>query len=94
MSLTGWPRGLCTTFRKVHEFQSVDHFQMPGKYIVYAFDKSQIPADMTDLEALKGQVVRIDGALFKVNEVDAHPVSENDHSAIPEDFGLMVTPAG
>ena len=79
--------------RDMYEFTSIDHFQMPGKQIVYAFDKSQIPAGLADLHTLKGEVVRIDGAHFKVSEVDAHPVSENDASTVPEDFGLMVTPA-
>ncbi len=77
----------------MHQFQSIDHFQLPTSNIVYAFDKSQIPAGMTNLKDLKGQVVSIDGALFEVTEVDAHPVSENDQSTIPEDFGLLVIPA-
>ena len=66
---------------------------MPGSHIAYAFDKSQIPTGMTDLKTLKGQTVSIDGAHFQVTEVDAHPVSEDDTSSVPEDFGLMVVRA-
>lgn len=77
----------------MYEFTSIDHFQMPDRSIVFAFDKSQIPTGMNDLHTLRGEVVKIDGAHFKVSAVDAHPVSENDASTVPEDFGLLVTPA-
>lgn len=77
----------------MYEFRSVGRFEMPGANIVFAFEKSQIPEGMTDLRVLKGEVVRIDGLDFTVVDVDAHPVSENDHSTVPEDFGLMVKPA-
>jgi hypothetical protein len=78
---------------QMHEFTSIDHFPMPDRSIVYAFAKSQIPSGMTNLHELAGQVVSIDGKKFRVTTVDAHPVSENDQSTTPEDFGLMVTPA-
>lgn len=65
---------------------------MPGHNIVFAFDKSQIPSGMTNLGDLLGTVVEIDGTSFKVVQVDAHPVSEDDGSTVPEDFGLMVNP--
>lgn len=67
---------------------------MPGKRIVFAFNVGQIPLGMTNLNDLKGQEVLIDGARYKVEEVDAHPVSEDDGSKVPEDFGLMVKALG
>lgn len=74
----------------MYEFTSVDHFQMPGTSIVYAFEKSQIPTGIADLTVLVGEIVLIDGERFRVTRVDAHPVSENDSSTEPEDFGLLV----
>ena len=76
----------------MYEFTSIDHFQMPDRSIVYAFAKSQIPDGMTNLEELAGEVVSIDGSRFTVTRVDAHPVSEDDQSTSPEDFGLLVMP--
>lgn len=77
----------------VHTFESLDHFEIPGRGIVYAFHKSQIPEEVDDLDVLIGTVVQIDGANYKVIAIDAHPISEDDESTEPEDFGLMVQSA-
>lgn len=77
----------------MHQFVALDQFRMPDGSIVFAFEKEQIPDGMTNLHELAGQVVLIDGEQYKVNQVDAHPVSENDSSTVAEDFGLMCKPA-